>query len=52
MVPTARLVVVTFGGAESVSIVPPKPVPAPTASQFAGPAQKTPSREPTAERTP
>jgi len=37
---------VTVGGAERVSMEPPKLVPAPTASQFAGLAQETPSREP------
>jgi len=46
MVPMARLLVVTVGGAERVSMEPPKLVPAPTASQFAGPAQETPTREP------
>ena len=51
MVPTVRLVVVTVGGADRVSIVPPKSVPAPTASQFAGPAQNTPKSDPTPEGT-
>ena len=47
MVPTVRLLEVTVGGADRVSMVPPKFVAAPTASQFAGLAQETPTSEPT-----
>ena len=47
MVPTVRLVVVTFGGADSVAMVPPKFVPVPTASQLTGLAHATPKREAT-----
>jgi hypothetical protein len=47
MVPTVRLVVVTTGGTERVTMVPPKFVPAPTATQLTAPAHETPSREPT-----
>jgi hypothetical protein len=46
IVPTVRLAVVTVG-AEMASIVPPKLEPAPTVTQFTGPAQDTPRREPT-----
>jgi hypothetical protein len=49
MVPTARLVVVTSGGADRVSIVPPKLSPAPTATQLTGPEHDTASSEPTPE---
>jgi len=49
MVPTGRLAVVTVGGADRVSIVPPKFAPEPTTSQFAGPAQNTPDSDPTPE---
>ena len=41
MVPVGNVFVVTVGGAESVSIVPPKFEPEPTASQFAGLAHDT-----------
>jgi hypothetical protein len=51
MVPTLRLVVVTDGGADRVSMVPPKSVPTPTATQFAGPTQDTPRSEATPEGT-
>ena len=47
MVPTDRLVVVTVGGADSVAMMPPKLVFAPTASQLTALAQPTPRREPT-----
>ena len=47
MVPIARLVVVTLGGADNVSIVPPKFEPAPVATQLAEEAQETATREPT-----
>ena len=47
MVPTVRLVVVTLGGADSVSMVPPKPEPLPTAMQLTELAQATPARAPT-----
>ena len=47
MVPTGRLAVVTSGGAERVSIDPPKLSPAPTASQLTGLVQETPFSEPT-----
>ena len=47
MVPTVRLVVVTLGGADRVSMVPPKLEPLPTAMQLTELAQATPAREPT-----
>jgi hypothetical protein len=47
MVPTGRLVVVTLGGADRVSMVPPKLEPLPTAMQLTELAQDTPTREPT-----
>ncbi len=47
MVPVGNAVVVTVGGADSVSIVPPKLEPEPTASQLAGLAHDTPWREAT-----
>jgi hypothetical protein len=47
MVPTATLVVVMVGGADSVAIRPPKLVAAPVAMQLALLAQETPNREPT-----
>ena len=49
MVPTATLVVVIVGGAESVAISPPKLVAVPEATQLAPLTQETPKREPTLE---
>ena len=49
MVPTARLVVATSGGADKVAMVPPKLVPVPTASQLTGLAHMTPDRAATPE---
>src|SRR5580698_6196505 len=47
IVPTARLVVVTFGGADSVAMAPPNCAFVPTASQLTGLAHATPRREAT-----
>ncbi len=49
MVPTFKVVVVTDGGAASVSIVPPKFDAPPTATQLAGLAQDTPNNDATPE---
>src|ERR1700733_6910281 len=51
MVPMVSAVVVTDGGANRVSIVPPNCVLVPTASQFAALAHDTPSRLPTPDGT-
>ena len=47
MVPTERAVVVTLGGADRVSMVPPKFEAAPVATQLAEVTHETPERDPT-----
>src|ERR1700734_3824075 len=47
MVPTVRLALVMFGGADNVAMAPPELTSVPTTSQFTGLAQATPSREAT-----